>query len=42
VINATDHRNPFAYTRQYNSAPPTRTLVTDMPLLPSIGVRVQF
>ncbi|HZS61634.1 MAG TPA: TonB-dependent receptor [Gemmatimonadaceae bacterium] len=42
VINATDHRNPFAYTWQYNSAPPTRTLVTDMPILPSIGVRVQF
>jgi hypothetical protein len=42
VINATNHHNPFSYTWQYNSVPPTRRLVTDIPLLPSLGVRVQF
>ncbi len=42
IINATNHHNPFSYTWSYNSTPPTRALVTDLPFLPSIGVRVQF
>lgn len=42
VVNAFDHRNVFRYFAHYDTTPPTRATLTQIPFLPSLGLRVDF
>ena len=42
VVNATNRRNVFAYDFDYYSDPPTATAVSQFPLLPTLGIKVEF
>ncbi len=41
-VNAFNKKNVFLYTFDYNDSPPTRTSVSQLPLLPSIGLEFEF
>jgi hypothetical protein len=42
VVNAYNAKNVFIYVFDYTSSPPTRTAISQFPLLPSAGVTVQW
>ncbi len=42
VINAYNARNVFTYVFDYNSNPPSRTTVSQFPLLPTVGMSVSW
>lgn len=42
VVNAYNARNVFTYTFDYSANPPTRSSISQFPLLPSIGLTVGF
>ncbi|MFL5582428.1 MAG: TonB-dependent receptor domain-containing protein [Gemmatimonadaceae bacterium] len=42
LVNAYNRRNVFIYTFDYTDSPPTRTSVSQFPLLPSVGVTVEW
>ena len=42
VINAYNAKNVFMYTFNYAGSPPTRTAYSQLPLLPTIGVTIEW
>ena len=42
VLNAFNAKNVFAYLYRYSTNPPTRRAISQFPILPSVGVRVEF
>lgn len=42
VVNAYNRRNVFVYRFDYRATPPTRTGLTQLPLLPTLGVEFEF
>ena len=42
LVNAYNRQNTFVYTFDYGAQPPTRQAVSQFPLLPSIGLAVEF
>jgi hypothetical protein len=42
LINVYNRQNTFIYTFDYSRNPPTRTAISQFPLLPSIGLTVEF
>ena len=42
VVNATNRRNVFAYDFDYYSDPPTARALSQFPLLPTLGLKVEF
>ena len=42
LVNAYNRQNTFVYTFDYRANPPTRTAVSQFPLLPSVGLTVEF
>jgi hypothetical protein len=42
LVNAYNRRNTFVYTFDYAAQPPTRQAVSQFPLLPSVGLAVEF
>ncbi|MEP6494886.1 MAG: alkaline phosphatase family protein [bacterium] len=42
VVNAYDAKNVFLYVFDYEKSPPTRQAISQFPLLPSVGVTIQF
>ncbi len=42
LVNAYNRRNTFVYTFDYTAQPPTRQAVSQFPLLPSVGLAVEF
>ena len=42
VVNAYNRRNVFIYTFDYTDNPPTREAISQFPILPSVGLTVQF
>lgn len=42
LVNAYNRQNTFVYTFDYAAQPPTRQAVSQFPLLPSIGLAVEF
>jgi hypothetical protein len=42
VANVYNRMNPFVYVFDYDTAPPTRTGVSQIPLLPTVGVEFWF
>jgi hypothetical protein len=42
VANVINRKNPFVYVFDYDAAPPTRTGVSQIPLLPTFGVEFWF
>jgi hypothetical protein len=42
LINATNHKNVFLYTFDYSTTPATRSSLSQLPLLPTIGVEFEF
>jgi hypothetical protein len=42
VVNAYDAKNVFFYIFDYSKSPPTRQAISQFPILPSIGVTIQF
>jgi hypothetical protein len=42
VVNAYNAKNVFIYVFDYTSNPPTRTAISQFPLLPSAGVTVTW
>ena len=42
LINAYNRQNTFVYTFDYGAQPPTRQAVSQFPLLPSVGLTVEF
>jgi len=41
VINSFNSKNVFAYVYHYSVSPPTRRAISQFPILPSIGVRIE-
>jgi hypothetical protein len=42
VINSFNSKNVFAYVYHYSVSPPTRRAISQFPILPSLGVRVEI
>jgi hypothetical protein len=42
LVNVYDRRNVFTYQWSYLANPPTKTAISQFPILPSIGVMVEF
>ena len=42
VVNAYDRHNVFRYFTHYDTSPPTRSAVTQLPILPTLGLKVDF
>jgi hypothetical protein len=42
VVNVYNARNVFTYTFDYTTNPPTRTSLSQFPILPAVGVTVEF
>lgn len=42
LVNATNHKNVFVYTFNYSTVPATRSSVSQLPLLPTIGLEFEF
>jgi hypothetical protein len=42
LVNVYNRRNTFIYAFDYQSNPPTRTAISQFPLLPSVGLVVEF
>jgi hypothetical protein len=42
LVNAYNRQNTFVYTFDYGAQPPTRQAVSQFPLLPSVGLTVEF
>jgi len=42
LVNAYNRRNTFTYTFDYAANPPTRSAISQFPLLPSVGLTVEF
>ena len=42
VINSFNSKNVFAYVYHYSVSPPTRRAISQFPILPSLGVRVEL
>jgi hypothetical protein len=42
VLNVLNRRNVFAYDFDYEGSPPTREAVSQFPVLPSVGLTVEF
>ena len=42
VVNGYNRRNVFLYFFDYGNSPPTRTGISQMPLLPTFGVEIRF
>lgn len=42
VLNAFNAKNVFAYFYKYSTNPPTRRAISQFPILPSVGLRVEF
>lgn len=42
VVNAYNRKNVFVYTFDYTGNPPTRKATSQFPILPSVGVTVEF
>ena len=42
LVNAYNRQNTFVYTFDYGARPPTRQAVSQFPLLPSVGLTVEF
>ena len=42
LVNVYDRRNVFTYQWAYTANPPTKTAVSQFPILPSIGLTVEF
>ena len=42
VLNAFNAKNVFAYIYRYSTNPPTRRAISQFPILPSVGMRVEF
>jgi len=42
LVNATNHKNVFVYTFDYTTMPATRSSLSQLPLLPSIGMEFEF
>lgn len=42
VVNLYNRRNVFVYFFDYGSVPPTRTGISQLPLLPTLGLEVRF
>jgi hypothetical protein len=42
LVNVYDRRNVFTYQWSYTANPPTKTAVSQFPILPSIGLTVEF
>ncbi|NIM52742.1 MAG: TonB-dependent receptor [Gemmatimonadales bacterium] len=42
IVNVLNRKNVFLYTFDYSSTPATRSSVSQLPLLPSIGVEFEF
>ena len=42
IINVYNRQNTFVYTFDYGANPPTRTAISQFPLLPSVGLTVEF
>ena len=42
VLNAFNAKNVFAYLYRYSTDPPTRRAISQFPILPSVGLRVEF
>jgi hypothetical protein len=42
VLNTFNSKNVFAYVYHYSTNPPTRRAISQFPVLPSLGVRVDF
>jgi hypothetical protein len=42
LINAYNRRNVWVYTFNYDRSPPTRTGLSQLPMLPTIGVEFEW
>jgi hypothetical protein len=42
LVNVYNRRNTFVYAFDYSDDPPTRTAISQFPLLPSLGLVVEF
>lgn len=42
LVNAYNAKNVFAYVMEYGSVPPTRTTLSQFPILPSLGVSIAW
>ncbi len=42
LINATNHKNVFLYAFDYGTSPPTRSSISQFPLLPTFGLEFEF
>ena len=42
LINVYNRQNTFIYAFDYQNNPPTRTSISQFPLLPSVGLTVEF
>jgi len=42
LINVYNRQNTFVYAFDYQANPPTRTAISQFPLLPSVGLTVEF
>jgi len=42
VINSFNSKNVFAYVYHYSVSPPTRRAISQFPILPSLGVRIEL
>jgi hypothetical protein len=42
VVNAFNRKNVFIYTRDFSVSPPTQNAISQLPLLPTAGLSVEF
>jgi hypothetical protein len=42
VVNAYNRRNVFVYQYDYRAVPPTRAGITQLPILPTLGVEFEY
>jgi len=42
LVNATNHKNVFLYSFDYSTTPATRSSLSQLPLLPTIGLEFEF
>ncbi len=42
LVNATNHKNVFLYAFDYGTTPPTRSSISQFPILPTIGLEFEF
>jgi hypothetical protein len=41
-VNLLNRKNVFFYTFDYGTAPPTRSAISQLPLLPTVGLEFEF